>query len=97
MEGPGDKWRTCGAATNLQILLAFVDPESDLGASLLEKVSSPIHEVEEAEVKAWRNALAPSGAWFGPRKFLIRDICSWADERRSSIPRCAATYWRCAK
>jgi AraC-like DNA-binding protein len=67
--GSDEKWRSCGAAlvrpdaphevdaTNLEIVLAFVDPESDLGASLLDKVSSPIHEVDAAEVKVWRNAL----------------------------------------
>jgi AraC-like DNA-binding protein len=72
--GPGEKWRTCGAAlvrtdaphevdaTNLQFLLAFVDAESDLGASLLAKVSSPIHVVEDTEVQAWRNALGPPSA-----------------------------------
>jgi AraC-like DNA-binding protein len=32
-------------------------PESDLGAALLDKVSSPIHEVDEAQLKAWRYAL----------------------------------------
>jgi AraC-like DNA-binding protein len=67
--GVGEKWRSCGAAlvrpdawhevdaTDRQLLLAFVDPESDLGASLLEKISSPIHQIEEAEVRTWCKAL----------------------------------------
>jgi hypothetical protein len=85
--GPGEKWRICGAAlvrtdtphevdaTNLQFLLAFVDAESDLGASLLAKVSSPIHVVEDTEVQTWRNALGPPSALrFGPRKFMDMQV-----------------------
>src|SRR6516164_5510451 len=67
--GPGHKWRRCGAAlvrpdclhevdaSERQILLAFVDPESDLGAALLEEVPSPIYSIEDAKVKTWRDAL----------------------------------------
>jgi AraC-like DNA-binding protein len=67
--GPGRKWKSCGAAlvrpdaphelnaSEREILLAFVDPQSDLGAALLEDVSSPIYPIEDAKVKRWRDAL----------------------------------------
>jgi AraC-like DNA-binding protein len=67
--GPGQKWRICGAAlvtpdaphevdaSKVDILLTFVDPESDLGSALLEKITLPISVVEESTVKTWRNAL----------------------------------------
>ena len=67
--GPEQKWRSCAAALvrpdapheidagGAEILFAFVEPESDLGAALLEKVSSPIDVIDEATVKAWRDDL----------------------------------------
>ena len=67
--GPGQNWTSCGAAlvradaphevdaSEREVLLAFVDPESDLGAALLEEFSSPIYPIEEAKVETWRNAL----------------------------------------
>jgi AraC-like DNA-binding protein len=67
--GPGDTWNSCGAALvsadaphelnarGGDILLAFVDPESELGAALLEELSMPICPIDEAKVKMWRDAL----------------------------------------
>lgn len=67
--GPGQKWTTCGAAlvrpdaphevdaTDTELLLAFVDPESDLGAALLERVASPIYPIAAEQVKSWRDVL----------------------------------------
>jgi hypothetical protein len=77
--GPGQKWTTCGAAlvrpdaphkvdaTTTRILLAFVDPESELGAALLEKVSSPIYLIDEATVKARREVLGDPATLTGDR------------------------------
>lgn len=67
--GPGHKWIKCGAAlvkpdaphevdaTDTQVLLAFVDAESDLGAALLEKIGSEIRVVQESTLVRWRRHL----------------------------------------
>src|SRR5262245_21313166 len=65
--GPDQRWRSCAAALvqpdapdevdagGAQILFAFVDSESDLGAALLEKVSASIDFIGETTVSAWRD------------------------------------------
>jgi hypothetical protein len=78
--GAGQKWISCGAALvradaphevdggGVQALFAFVDPESDPGAALLEQVSAPIHPVEAATIDQWRNALGdPATIDLSPR------------------------------
>jgi AraC-like DNA-binding protein len=67
--GPGCKWISCGAAlvrpdaphevvaADVQILLAFVDAESDLGAALLQKIESEITVVRDDTVAIWRRHL----------------------------------------
>src|SRR4030095_9530006 len=67
--GSVDQWRRCGAALvrpdaahevdalESRILIAFVDPQSDLGGALIDKVASPICPVDEGQVKMWRDAL----------------------------------------
>jgi len=67
--GPGRKWISCGAAlirpdashevdaTDVQLLLAFVDTESELGAALLQKIESNITVVPGATVSLWRHHL----------------------------------------
>jgi AraC-like DNA-binding protein len=67
--GPDQRWRRCAAALvrpdaphevdagGAQILFAFVESESDLGAALLERVSASIDFIDEATVKTWRNDL----------------------------------------
>jgi AraC-like DNA-binding protein len=67
--GPDQRWRSCAAALvrpdaphevdagGAQVLHVFVEPESDLGAALLEKVSASIDFIDEATVKRWRNDL----------------------------------------
>jgi AraC-like DNA-binding protein len=41
----------------VQALFVFVDPESDLGTALSERVTAPIHPIEAATIEAWRNTL----------------------------------------
>jgi AraC-like DNA-binding protein len=67
--GPRRKWIACGAAlvqpdalheidaTGVSLLLAFVDVESELGAALLQTISSKIVVVPEATVSFWRRCL----------------------------------------
>src|SRR4030095_16962732 len=67
--GPDQRWRRCAAALvrpdaphevdagGAQILFAFVESESDLGAALLERVSASIDFIDDATVKTWRNDL----------------------------------------
>src|SRR5262245_18006735 len=64
-----DQWTRCGAAlvrpnvphevnaVGTQVLIAFVDPESDLGGALIDRVSSPICPVQEEQLRVWREAL----------------------------------------
>ena len=67
--GPGRKWISCGAAvirpdalheidaTGFTLLIAFVDVESELGAALLQTITSEITVVQEATVSFWRRCL----------------------------------------
>ncbi len=67
--GPARKWIVCGAAlvrpdalheidaTGVQLLLAFVDAESVLGAALVQKIGSDIEVVQDATVSIWRRCL----------------------------------------
>ena len=67
--GPRRKWITCGAAlvrpdaaheidaTGTQLLLAFVDVESVLGAALLQKIGSEIEVVQDSTLSIWRRRL----------------------------------------
>jgi AraC-like DNA-binding protein len=71
---PGDQWRRCNAALvrpdashevdalESRILIAFVDPQSDLGGALLDQVSSPICPLDEAQVRTWRDVLGDPAA-----------------------------------
>src|SRR5262245_45469021 len=66
---PSDKWISCGAAlvrpdvphevnaVGTQVLIAFVDVESDLGGALIDSVTSPICPVEKEQLQVWRDAL----------------------------------------
>src|SRR5215471_10711779 len=67
--GGGRKWIACGAAlvqpdalheidaTGVSLLIAFVDVESELGAALLQTISSEIEVVSEATVSFWLRCL----------------------------------------
>lgn len=62
-------WTRCGAALikadafheisggKVNVLLTFVDPESDLGAALLENIESEITVVPNSTVAVWRQYL----------------------------------------
>jgi AraC-like DNA-binding protein len=71
-----DKWRRCGAALIRPdafheidarvgtVLIAFVDPESELGAALSDRIDGNILCITARQVERWRSALRPelSGA-----------------------------------
>jgi AraC-like DNA-binding protein len=71
--GEGAAWITCGAvlvrpdahheveARNTTVLIAFVEPESDLGAALAERLKHDITAIDTGEVTRWRAVLL-SGA-----------------------------------
>lgn len=66
---PRRRWTRCGAALiepdafheisggKVNVLLTFVDPESDLGAALLENIESEITVVPNSTVAVWRQYL----------------------------------------
>jgi len=66
---PKDEWRKCGAvlvrpdaphevdARRSTVLIAFVDAESELGASLGEQIHGDISCISDNEVARWRAAL----------------------------------------
>jgi hypothetical protein len=68
-ERPGDRWTRCGAAiirpdafheidaASTNVLMTFVDPESDFGAALLESARSRITVVPSKTVTVWRQVL----------------------------------------
>ena len=69
-KGPGDKWKSCGAALirpdavheiqvckEATLLIAFVDVESELGAALCETLRDNISRVPAKRVAQWREAL----------------------------------------
>jgi AraC-like DNA-binding protein len=84
--GAGRRWTSCGAAlirpdapheidaTDIRILLAFVDAESDLGAALLEDVASEIAIVPDAIVARWRRHLGDPETLAGTR------VAAWVRE-----------------
>jgi AraC-like DNA-binding protein len=81
--GPVEQWRRCAAALvrpdaahevdalESRILIAFVDPQSDLGGALIDKVASPICPVDEGQVRTWRDALGD------PRALASARVESW--------------------
>ena len=64
-----DQWMECGAAlvkadaahqvdaSSARVLLVFVDPESDLGAALTDKVTTAITPIADDVVARWREQL----------------------------------------
>jgi len=69
VRGQGTAWVTCGAvlvrpdahheveARDRTVLIAFVEPESDLGAALDERLKQDITPISTGEVARWRAAL----------------------------------------
>jgi AraC-like DNA-binding protein len=68
------RWRRCAAALvrpdsghevdarDVPVLLAFVEPESELGAALVEKIEADVACVPDAEVARWRSAVGADAA-----------------------------------
>jgi len=69
---PGDQWVRCGAALvrpdapheveapDTMVLIAFVEPESELGAALCERLGQDITRLSPREVGRWRRLLGDS-------------------------------------
>jgi len=67
--GPGAAWKTCGAALirpdadhevdarGGTLLIGFVDPQSELGMALVERIKGEISRVPAAQVEHWRLVL----------------------------------------
>ena len=67
--GPRAPWKACGAALirpdadhevdarGKALLVGFIDPESELGKALLERIQGEIYCVPAAQVKRWRLVL----------------------------------------
>src|SRR5262249_2791490 len=84
--GAGRRWKACGAvlirpdaphevdATDTRVLLAFVDSESDLGAALLDGITSEIAMVPDATVDGWRLHLGDPATLTGIR------VKAWVSE-----------------
>jgi AraC-like DNA-binding protein len=65
----GQRWMKCDAvlvrpdvphevdASNTEVLIAFVDPESELGTALLDRVTGEISALTPEQVAGWRSAL----------------------------------------
>lgn len=70
---PGDKWLKCGAALirpsathevealDGLVLIAFVDPQSDLGTALTRQIRADITRLAWAKVTRWRAIIRPAG------------------------------------
>jgi AraC-like DNA-binding protein len=79
----GDEWMTCGAALvradakhevearDTMVLIAFVEPESELGAALSERVRQDITRISTREVARWRASLG------GPATFGASQVELW--------------------
>ena len=69
-----DQWVECGAAlvkadadhevdaSSAQVLLVFVDPESDLGVALADQVTKAITPIEVDRVARWREQLGAAAS-----------------------------------
>jgi AraC-like DNA-binding protein len=67
--GSGDAWKSCGAALvrpdadhevdahGRTLLIGFVDPQSELGTALAQRIKGSISRIPVAQVKRWRSAL----------------------------------------
>jgi hypothetical protein len=55
-------------ARHVGVLIAFVDPDSELGAALSERITGNILRVSASEVARWRVSLGRSGT---PREALV--------------------------
>ena len=88
VRGNRTRWLSCGAvlvrpdanheveARNTEVLIAFVEPESDLGAALAERIQQNIQPINTRQVARWRAALG-SGTHLTPSQvqmWVQRDL-----------------------
>ena len=85
--GPRRKWIQCGAilvkpdapheveAVDMNVLLAFVESESNLGAVLLAKLGSDLSIVPDSTVAQWRRSLG------NPKRLDARRVEVWVQQR----------------
>ncbi|MEY8174683.1 AraC family transcriptional regulator [Burkholderia multivorans] len=87
--GDGEPWNICDAALvradalhevdarDAMVLVAFVEPESALGAALTARISANITVIPAAEAARWRAAVCVAGTPSGERvrNWLDVDLC----------------------
>jgi AraC-like DNA-binding protein len=84
----GSAWKTCGAALirpdadhevdarDKILLIGFIDPQSELGTALVERIKGEISRVPAAEVKRWRLALGSKLTQVHVERWVHQDLLS---------------------
>lgn len=84
--GPAAAWRNCGAALvrpdadhevdarGSTFLIGFVDPESELGTALRERIKGDISCVPETEVEHWRLSLGSTLTQMRVERWVRQDL-----------------------
>jgi len=83
---PGAAWKMCGAALirpdaehevdarGKTLLIGFIDPESELGTTLLGRMDDEIFAVPAAQLKRWRIALGPKLTQVSVERWVRQDL-----------------------
>jgi len=83
---PGAAWKICGAvlvrpdsdhevdARGKTLLIGFIDPESELGTALLQRIKGKISGVPAAQVEHWRFVLGPKLTQQRVERWVRRDL-----------------------
>jgi AraC-like DNA-binding protein len=86
--GPGAAWKICGAALvrpdadhevdarGKTLLIGFIDPESELGTALAERIQGDISRLAAADVKHWRLALGSKLTRERVERWVRKDLLS---------------------
>ena len=86
--GPGAAWKICGAALvrpdadhevdarGKTLLIGFIDPESELGTALAERIQGDISRLAAADVKHWRIALGSKLTQQRVERWVRKDLLS---------------------
>jgi AraC-type DNA-binding domain-containing proteins len=81
--GPDTRWMRCGAALvrpdavhemdapDVTVVIGFIDPESDVGAALSERINGDIACVPADDVRRWRAMLGPTPNRTRAERWLI--------------------------
>jgi len=84
--GQGDTWKTCGAALvrpdanhevdarGKTLLIGFIDPESELGTALTERIKGDISRVPTGQVEHWRLALGSKLTQARVERWVRKDL-----------------------